>query len=109
MAFGSAAVAEETKSVWSNTPDYDEVRESFVAVGALKAKVEVLELEISEVERSVKRGSRKADDTDAAKEASKDLRRQLAETKAKLYEAQALLDWYNFRKDIFRTVGYATR
>lgn len=111
MGFGSKAVIEETKpvNIWHEVPQYDEVKNCFISVGSLKAKIELLELEITEVEREVKRGSKKADDIEAAKEASKDKRRELAETKAKLYEAVAYQDWLSFRKEIFKSVAYQTR
>lgn len=113
MGFGAKAVdggkSEDVASVWHEAPGFEEVREVFIRVGSLKAAIELLELEISEIERGVKRGSRKADDTDAAKEASKDKRRELAQKKAALYEAQAYQDWLNFRREIFKSVVFQTR
>lgn len=113
MGFGTKAVdggkSEDATSVWYEVPQFEEVKTAFIRVGSLKAAIELLELEISEIERGVKRGSRKAGDTDAAKEASKDKRRELAQKKAALYEAQAYQDWLSFRKEIFRSVVFQTR
>lgn len=111
MAFGGTAVPSgpPNNSRWFDTPDYEEVREAFSLVGRLKAQIEIKEIEIDEVERGVRRGSRKSDDIDAAKEASKDKRRELAELKSKLKIAEYDLDFLNYRKEIFKSVTFSTR
>lgn len=111
MGFGSGAVPEDNKpiNVWSEVPQYSEVKDSFIRVGSLKARVELLSIEIDEIERGVKRGSRKAEIGDEAKEASKDKRLELARVKAELHEASAYLDWLNFRRDIFKSVSFSNK
>lgn len=111
MGFGSGAIPEETKptNVWSEVPEYHEVKAAYVAVGKLKAQSELLSIEIEEIERGVKRGSRKANTVDEAKEASKHKRLELARVKAELHEATAYLDWLNFRRDVLKTVSFANK
>lgn len=111
MAFGDSVKPSppETASKWHEVPDYTEVRETFNLVGRLKAEIEILDIEIEELERQVKRGSRKADDIDAAKEASKDKRIELARKRAELKIAEYDLDFLQYRKSMFTSINYTNR
>lgn len=111
MGFGAKATGESgvTVSFWHTAPDYSETRELFTRVGKLKAQIELLEIEIAEQEREIKRGSRKSDIADDAKEASKDKRLQLARVKAALHEAEYDLKFCEYRKEIFKAVSFNTK
>lgn len=110
MGFGSGAIPDNTlKSIWTEIPDYSETAAAFKTVGTLKARIELLDIEIDEIERQSRRGSRKADDIDLAKELSAPKRRELAETKAKLKIAEYELEFIQFRKEIFKSVSFASK
>lgn len=109
MAFGDTVTNTTSAGKWQDPPEYAEVRETYSLVGRLKAEIEVMTMDIEEIEREVKRGSRKAADTDAAKEASKAQRRELSKLKAALVVAQYELDFLNYRKDMLRTLSYGNK
>lgn len=109
MAFGSSATQETPKSIWHEIPDYDIVSSAFKLVGALKAKIELLEIEIDEIERKSRGGSRRADDIDTAKELSAGKRKELAQVKSELKIAEYDLEFLNFRRDIFKSVSFSSK
>lgn len=94
---------------WTNSPDYEETKNAFIAVGRIKAQIDLLEIEIDEIERAIKRGSRKADVVDIAKEASATKRRELAELKSQLRIAEYELEFLQFRKDIYKSLLYSSK
>lgn len=109
--FGSAAKQQETKTgnIWSNPPDFQDVREATINVGIIEAEIEALELEISEIERKIKQGSRKSDVNEEAKEATKEQRKQLANTKARLAVAKAHERWFLYWQKMYLGMAYKER
>lgn len=115
MAFGSAVtkIEETTGEVkvnpWNNPPDFSEVRDAIITVGIIEAEIESLNLEISEIKRQIKRGSRKADVTEEAEEATVYQRTQLTNAKSRLAVARANEKWFLYWKEIFKGTSFKER
>lgn len=112
MGFGSRATANTENpliQLWLTPPDYETSKAAFTRVGVLKAEIEVLEDRVKETERQIKRGSKKADDIDAAKEATVEDREKLTQLKSELHKAEYEIKWLDYHKEIAKLIGFTLR
>lgn len=115
MGFGSGAVPEEKSNrnpfvnMWLNPPDYESAREAFTMVGKLKAEIQLLEGDIKDTEREARKGSRKAEAIDAAKQLTAEERDRLNRLKADLHKWEWQVKWLDYHKEVARLVGFVTR
>lgn len=92
---------------WTNAPDYEEVRDTMLKIGSVKAKIALLDCQIDELENAVKK--EKPRDTAARYDAAIVQHREKASLVAELHELTARQDWLNFWKDVYRTYTYNQR
>lgn len=97
-------------------PNPEEVEQAYLRLSRAKSRVAIAELDIELFEaenarKLIKRSAvdRKFGTTDADRERAVSLRRALLEAKQELYEAQALVDFLEYQKDMYRLVVYAQR
>ena len=113
MGFGSSAVPGSGNNpiidMWLNPPNYEDARKAFMAVGKLKAEIQLLEGDIRDTERKARKGSRKAADIDTAKELTTEERERLNNLKAELVKWEWEVKWLDYHKEVAKNVGFITR
>lgn len=114
MGFGSAATkieetTEEKTNPWRNPPDFYDVQSATINVGIIEAEIESLNLEISEIKREIKKGSRKADIVDEAEAATKEQRERLTNAQSRLAVAKAHERWFLYWQKMYLGMIYKER
>lgn len=104
--FGETVLSDTSQSSnqWSNPPDYYEVQEAHLDVGKLEAQIDILEIQIKEKELPIKR--EKPRSPALYETESIELRKELAQVNAKLKVARAKLKFYEYRKEMFKSMVF---